>query len=452
MRFSTERGQLSTDEGAGRARVGLKTGGQTRLGYNGAMTERRTLSEFVGRQADEIRRAWDSLPAGSLSDLGKALGLLPTDMKSWRGLIGEAMEHLRSAAGDKHRVVIVGPANSGKSTLYNTLIRSGKDRAEVSALPGTTRQPQAADAGLFSIVDTPGADSPGAIGEAERERALAAAQAGDLLIVLFDAEHGIRPPEQVLFNDLAGLSRPMVVALNKIDLVARERAAVLGRAAAALGIDVSQLIPVSARRGQGIDRLLVAVAKSEPAIVAALGVALPAYRGKLAQAVVARAASTAGAIALTPLPFADFLPLVLVQSAMVMSIARIYAYRITLSRARELVATFGVGLLARSLFYELTKFGGPPGWLVAAAVAGGTTAAMGRGATAWFERGEKLSGETLQRMSRATTEGLIGRLSQRGQRAPSRSVLQGDVQQALAEMEPETAKSERNPTIDGSGS
>ena len=54
---------------------------------------------------------------------------------------------------------------------------------------------------------------------------LAAAEAGDLLLVLFDAEHGIRPPEQALFTDLAGLGRPMVAALNKIDLVGRERAA-----------------------------------------------------------------------------------------------------------------------------------------------------------------------------------------------------------------------------------
>jgi GTP-binding protein Era len=406
----------------------------------GSMTERSKLSEFVGRQADEVRRAWDALPASSQTELGKALGLLPTDMKNWRALMNEAAEHLRVAVGDKHRAVIVGPANSGKSTLYNTLIRSGKDRAEVSALPGTTHLAQEADAGLFSIVDTPGADSPGPVGQQERERALAAAQASDLLIVLFDAEHGIRPPEQELYNDLVALGRPMVVALNKIDLVGRERAAVLGRAAAALGVDVSQLIPVSAKQGQGIDRLLVAVAKSEPGIVAALGAALPAYRGKLAQAVITRAASTAGAIALTPLPFADFLPLVVVQSAMVMSIARIYAYKITLARARELVATFGIGLLARSLFYELTKFGGPPGWLVGAAVAGGTTVAMGRAATTWFERGEKLSGETLRRLSRATTEGLIGRLARSGRRrAPGRSVLLGEVEQALAEMTPEAA-------------
>jgi len=407
------------------------------------MTERNKLSEFVGRQASEVRRAWDSLPFASQSELGRALGVLPTDMKNWRALINEAAEHLKVAMGDKHQAVIVGPANSGKSTLYNTMIRSGKDRAEVSALPGTTHYAQEADAGLFAIVDTPGADSAGSTGLEERERALAAAQAGDLLIVLFDAEHGIRAPEQQLYSDLVALSRPMVVALNKIDLVGRERAAVLGRAAAALGVDATQLIPVSAKKGEGIDRLLVAVAKSEPGIVAALGAALPAYRGKLAQAVIARAASTAGAIALTPLPFADFLPLVVVQSAMVMSIARIYAYKITLARARELVATFGIGLLARSLFYELAKFGGPPGWLVGAAVAGGTTVAMGRAATVWFERGEKLSGETLRRLSRSTSEGLIGRLGRGGRRrAPGRSAVHDEVEQALSEMEQEPPQDE----------
>jgi GTP-binding protein Era len=404
------------------------------------MTEQKKLSGFVGQQAGEVRRAWEALSASGQADLGRALGVLPTDLKNWRVLINEAAEHLKVAAGDKHRAVIVGPANSGKSTLYNTMIRSGRDRAEVSALPGTTHHAQEADAGIFSIVDTPGADAAGPTGEEERERALAAAQAGDLLIVLFDAEHGIRPPEQQLYRDLVGLGRPTVVALNKIDLVGGERAAVIGRAAAALGVDVMQLIPVSAKKGEGVDRLLVAVAKSEPGIVAALGAALPAYRGRLAQSVINRAASTAGAIALTPLPFADFLPLVVVQSAMVMSIARIYAYRLTLARARELVATFGIGLLARSLFYELIKFGGPPGWLVGAAVAGGTTVAMGRAAVVWFDRGEKMSGETLRRLSRTTTEGLIGRLSRSGRkRAPSRKVLEGEVQQALAEISPETA-------------
>jgi hypothetical protein len=100
--------------------------------------------------------------------------------------------------------------------------------------------------------------------------------------------------------------------------------------------------------------------------------------------------------------------------------------------------TFSVGLLARSLFYELAKFGGPPGWLVGAAVAGGTTVAMGRAATTWFDRGERLSGEALRRLSRSTTEGLIGRLSRGGRRqAPSRTILEAEVAQALAEMAPD---------------
>jgi small GTP-binding protein len=73
--------------------------------------------------------------------------------------------------GDKRRVTIVGPANVGKSTLYNQLIRNAAGRAEVSAVPGTTRVSQTADAGLFAVVDTPGADAVGGVGEVEKERA-----------------------------------------------------------------------------------------------------------------------------------------------------------------------------------------------------------------------------------------------------------------------------------------
>ena len=410
-------------------------GGSRPLGYNDTMKDSGRLTTFLGQQADDVRRAWEALPAASRADLGKTLGLLPGDLKNWRSLISEAVQHLRIAAGDKHRVVIVGPANSGKSTLYNAFVSGASERAAVSALPGTTRLAQAGDAGLFAIVDTPGADLSGPVGDEERLRAMAAAQVGDLLIVLFDAAHGIRPSEQALYTDLAGLGKPMVVALNKIDLVGGERAAVMGRAAAALGLDASLLVPVSARLGTGLDRLLLSVASSEPGIVAALGAALPAFRGKLAQAVIARAASTAGAIALTPLPFADFLPLIVVQSSMVMSIARIYAYRITLARARELVATFGIGFLARSLFYELSKFGGPPGWLVSAGVAAGTTLALGRAATVWFERGERMSGEALQRLSRSTAGGLMKRLGSGRRRAPGRAELQSKVESALVDMD-----------------
>jgi small GTP-binding protein len=405
------------------------------MGYNSRMEDsKQSFMEFVGSYRDDMRRAWEELPKDKRADFMRTLGLMPRDIKGWRALIGQVVEHVRMAAGDKHLVAIVGPANVGKSTLYNTLIRSSRDRAQVSAVPGTTRSSQEADAGLFVVIDTPGADAVGAVGEEEKERALRAASGADLMIVLFDATHGVRNPEQELFAELKEVDVPMVVALNKIDLVTRERATVVGKAAAALGLSSEQLMPVSAKKVQGIDRLLLAVAKSEPEIVAALGAALPQYRWDLAQSVIGRAASTAAAIAITPLPFLDFFPLTGVQAAMVLGIARIYAYKITLARARELIATFGVAVLGRTLFYELSKLGGPPGWLVAAGVAAGTTVALGYASSIWFDRGERLSRETLGRISRATSQLIVDRLKDMGRRKPKRSTLRQSLSEVIQDL------------------
>ena len=392
------------------------------------------FKEFVGKLGDDIRRAWDELPKGTRRELAHALGLMPRDLKGWRGLIDQAVEQVRLATGDKQQVAIVGPTNVGKSTLYNMLIRSSGDQARVSAVPGTTRIPQQADAGLFVIIDTPGADAVGAVGVEEKERALAAASRVDLLMVLFDATHGIRAPEKALFDELMALGKPTVVALNKVDLVTREKAKVLGTTAAALGLDSEQLIPLSAKKGQGIDRLLLAVAKSEPGIVAALGAALPEHRWKLAQTVIGRAASTAAAIAVTPLPFLDFFPLIGIQMAMVLGVARIYAYKITLARVRELISTFGIGLLGRTLFYELTKFGGPPGWLVASGVAAGTTFALGYASIAWFDRGERLSRQAVRRISRVVSQAVTEQLKNLGRRKPQRITLRQRVKEALDDL------------------
>jgi small GTP-binding protein len=370
---------------------------------------------------------------------------MPKEMRQWRGLIDRAVEHLRMAAGGKHRVAIVGPTNVGKSTLYNQLIRSRSDRSAVSAVPGTTREAREADAGIFGVIDTPGADAAGAVGVEEKRRALEAASQADVLVVMFDASHGVGAADQALFRELVALERPTVVGLNKIDLVRGERAAVIARAAGSLGIPADQMIPLSAKEGSGVERIIMAVAKTEPEIVAALGEALPEYRGQLARATVIRAASTAAVIAITPLPMIDFIPLVAVQSAMVIALARIYAYRMTAARARELIATFGLGYLGRTLFYELAKLGGPPGWLVGAAVASGTTVAIGYGAAAWFERRQRLSPAALGEVSRAVSQAVVERLRGLGRRRPRGITLRERVGQVLEELPPEGGRQAERP-------
>ena len=393
-------------------------------------------SAFIDDWDREIRAVWDALPGDLRADLQDTVKQLPGDPRGWRALLEQASSQVRFAAGDKKNVVIVGPANVGKSTFYNKLILEKRDRAEVSAVPGTTRKAQSADVGVFSIIDTPGADAVGAVGAAEREKAIQAARNADVVVAMYDASHGIRKSELELFQILKDLEKPTIVVLNKMDLIGSEKPEVLGRAAAALGIDVEGIVPLSAKNGEGLANVLVTIARSEPGIIAALGAALPAYRWNLAQVQIGRAASTAAAVAVTPLPFLDFIPLIGIQAAMVMGIARTYAQKMTLARARELMATFGLGLLGRTLFYELAKLGGPPGWLVAAAVAAGTTVAIGYAATIWFERGVKISGDTLQRISKAVSETIVDRLRDLGKKRPEKKTLRERVLEALEDLDP----------------
>jgi uncharacterized protein (DUF697 family) len=116
---------------------------------------------------------------------------------------------------------------------------------------------------------------------------------------------------------------------------------------------------------------------------------------------------------------------------MVVSIARIYNYKITPQRVSELVATFGLGFLGRTLFQELSKLGGFPGWLLSAAIASSTTVVMGYAAVRWFEKGEKLSTEALKKLTQGITSDLLDTLKSLGKRRPDKKGLQERIIQSL---------------------
>lgn len=382
-----------------------------------------------------IRAIWDALTPEEQASLTSLLKGMPGQPKISRSLLEMAENQLKLAFGRKHCVAIIGPANVGKSTLYNQFVRTPAERAAVSPLPGTTRENQETDAGLFALVDTPGADAVGEVGERERKLALDAAARADILIVVFDAIQGVKQTELDLYEHIRSLKKPHVVVLNKIDLVGKEKRKVVAQAAANLRLETAQVIPLAARSGENINQLLAAVAMAEPSIVAALGAALPQYRWQLAWRSIISAATLSAGIALTPLPVIDFIPLTATQSMMVLSIARIYNYQITLERARELVATFGVAYLGRTLFYQLSKLGGIPGWVLGAAVASSTTVAMGYAAVRWFDRGERMSTESLKKLTDQVTQSLLQSLKSLGSRKPGRKTLQAHIEKSLEEIE-----------------
>jgi small GTP-binding protein len=390
------------------------------------------LTQFPSDVQATVRKIWGALGPNEKAGFLSLLIGFPADTNMLRLLVKLSTAQIRQAFGSKHEVVIVGPTNVGKSTLYNQLVQNKNDQAAVGPLPGTTTENQQADAALFTVVDTPGADAVGSVGEQEKNLALSAAANADFLVLVFDAIQGIKKTEQELFNEISALKKPFVVVLNKIDLIPRKAVqSVISNTAANLGLEPDQIVPIVAKDGRNIGKVLLAVAATEPEMVAALGRALPEYRWQLAWQTIVRSASISAAIALVPLPVIDFVPLVVTQSIMVVSIARIYNYKITPQRASELVATFGLGFLGRTLFQELSKLGGLPGWLLSAAIASSTTVVMGYAAVRWFEKGEKLSSDALKKLTHSMTSYLLDTLKSLGKRKPGQKGLRERITQSL---------------------
>src|SRR5690606_38139750 len=122
---------------------------------------------------------------------------------------------------DGVRVVIGGRPNAGKSTLLNALV--GRDRAIVSATPGTTRDEIEAEAEIeglrFRFVDTAGLRATADQIEAEGvRRARRAIDQADVLLYVYDLTQGLDADEQAFLDEVRG-GLPVLVIGNKEDLV-----------------------------------------------------------------------------------------------------------------------------------------------------------------------------------------------------------------------------------------
>jgi small GTP-binding protein len=380
-----------------------------------------------------IARAWDSLPQSDQDNLKDIVKGIPLDRNPLNTLLDLVMVQFKITKGTKKHVAIIGPANVGKSTLYNQFIREKTDKAEVGPVPGTTRENQEGDAGLFAIIDTPGADAIGHVGKAEHDEAFEAAGEADFIILMFDAIQGIKQTELDLYDSVLRFKKPHILIMNKIDLTRKYRAEVLAKAAQNLKVEIDEIIPISAAKGDGISKVVMSIAALDPELVISLAQAMPKYRSKLAWRTIVSSSGIAAAIALTPLPVIDFIPLVITQSNMVMTIARIYNYKITVKRAKELIATFGLGMLGRTLFQQFSKAGGLPGWLLSSAIASSMTMVMGYASIAWFEKGEKASRETLKILTSKLTKQMIAGLKKKHGKRPTKQEISGDVMDVLNE-------------------
>ena len=106
-----------------------------------------------------LQTVYESLPSDRKSIIVANLQALVRDVKPamFYRIVRLALRQYEGVFDSERRQIsIVGPVNVGKSSLYNALIVAAEPKAEVSPIPGTTRVTQAADAGLCTVIDTPG--------------------------------------------------------------------------------------------------------------------------------------------------------------------------------------------------------------------------------------------------------------------------------------------------------
>jgi small GTP-binding protein len=290
------------------------------------------------------------------------------------------------------RLAIVGPVNAGKSTLFNLL--EGQDISQEGPIPGTTTRPVQEAVGPFVLVDTPGFGEVGGVDRANIA-ARSAAEA-DAILLLLDGSAGLRQGDADLLNYLLTLRRPIVVALNKIDMLGKNYEAVVQDASQKLSVPV---IPVSAKKGTNVgERLVPALVDALPDLAIALGRELPALRRTAAQRVIRQSAAFNTAVGAEPIPFIDIPVLLTLQARMVLRIAAIYGESMSASHAKELMATIAGGLAFRYLAQQGAKLIPAGGWALAAGIAAAGTWAMGHVAIEYFESGKRLNPKQMRQM------------------------------------------------------
>lgn len=174
-------------------------------------------------------------------------------------------------SGERVHIGFFGRRNAGKSSLVNAV--TGQDLAVVSEVKGTTTDPvtksmELLPLGPVVIIDTPGFDDEGSLGELRVQRTRKILEKTDIAVLAVDTTEGFKKTDEELAELFSERNVPFIIALNKSDIsedsedhnIDEESMGILQTIA-----KKSQgMVHVSTVSGQGIDELKIRIAALKP--------------------------------------------------------------------------------------------------------------------------------------------------------------------------------------------
>lgn len=154
-------------------------------------------------------------------------------------------------------VSIIGNPNVGKSTLLNSIVKQKisivSDKAQTTR--STVRGILTDEFSQIVFLDTPGVQvARNKLGEHMSNEVNQALMDIDAILFIVDAKRGYGVKDKDIIKRLKTNRSPIVVAVNKIDLISKETLLKIIAEIANEGID--EIIPISAAKGEGVLELL----------------------------------------------------------------------------------------------------------------------------------------------------------------------------------------------------
>lgn len=125
-------------------------------------------------------------------------------------------------SGERIHIGFFGRRNAGKSSVVNAV--TGQDLAVVSDTLGTTTDPvykamELLPLGPVMIIDTPGFDDEGSLGELRIKKTKQVLNKTDVAVLIVDAQQGLSDTDTQLISMFEAKELPFIIAYNKSDLL-----------------------------------------------------------------------------------------------------------------------------------------------------------------------------------------------------------------------------------------